>query len=144
MTNTKARQLRATQTDAERRLWAALRDRRLAGCKFRRQREIGPYIVDFVCIEYRLVAEADGGQHADNADDIRRTDWLKARGRRVIRFWNNDILANLDGVPAAILGALTNPTLTLPLPRGGRGVDGEESPLPLAGEGGTRPEGRGG
>jgi very-short-patch-repair endonuclease len=106
MVSGKARQLRVVMTDAERRLWAALRGRRLQGFKFRRQHPLGPYILDFACIEHRLVIEADGGQHADCEHDRRRTGWLEARGWRVVRFWNNEILANTDGVLDAILRAL--------------------------------------
>jgi very-short-patch-repair endonuclease len=76
MPNQKARTLRQSSTDAERRMWSALRDRRLSRYKFRRQRPIGPYIVDFACTKYRLVIEIDGGQHADNSADVRRTAWL--------------------------------------------------------------------
>ncbi|HVA13901.1 MAG TPA: endonuclease domain-containing protein, partial [Stellaceae bacterium] len=93
-------------TDAERRLWSVLRDRRLAGFKFRRQHRLGSFIVDFVCFEHRLIVEADGGQHSDNAYDERRTIWLERRGWRVIRFWNNDILANTHGVQEEILRQL--------------------------------------
>ena len=93
-------------TDAERRLWAALRGRRLQGYKFRRQRPVGPFIVDFACIEHRLVVEADGGQHADNQYDADRTAWLEKRGWRVLRFWNNEILANPEGVQEAVLQVL--------------------------------------
>ncbi len=102
----RARSLRLTQTDAERRLWTALRARRLQGYKFRRQRPIGPYIVDFVCLAHHLIVEADGGQHAESAEDERRTAWLESRGWRVIRFWNNDILTNPEGVVETILLAL--------------------------------------
>jgi very-short-patch-repair endonuclease len=101
-----ARTLRQAATDAEQRLWAALRNRRLAGYKFRRQQPIPPYVVDFVCIEHRLIVEADGGQHAESAADARRTNQLEAQGWRVLRFWNNDILANTEGVLEAILAAL--------------------------------------
>jgi very-short-patch-repair endonuclease len=106
MPNLRARALRATMTDAERRLWSVLRSRRLLGYKFRRQRPIGPFIVDFACIEHRLVVEADGGQHLESNYDARRTAWLEARGWRVMRFWNNDILANTEGVQEAVLMAL--------------------------------------
>jgi very-short-patch-repair endonuclease len=99
-------ELRRDATDAERRLWTALRDRRLNGCKFRRQHTIGGYIVDFACIEQRLIVEADGGQHQENVSDARRPAWLESQGWRVVRFWNNDILANTDGVLSAILQAL--------------------------------------
>jgi very-short-patch-repair endonuclease len=106
MASRRARQLRLDQTDAERRLWGALRSRRLAGYKFRRQRPIGPFIVDLVCIAHRLIVEADGGQHADNDADARRTAWLEKRGWHVIRFWNNEILANTEGVQETILQIL--------------------------------------
>lgn len=107
MANAKARQLRVAMTDAERRLWSLLRDRRLDGHKFKRQYPLGPFILDFACIEHHLVVEADGGQHVDNVDDERRTAWLERQGWRVLRFWNNDILANPRGVAEAILQALT-------------------------------------
>jgi very-short-patch-repair endonuclease len=94
-------------TDAEWRLWSALRSRRLAGYKFRRQHPIGPFILDFACIEHRLAIEADGGQHAKNRKDGRRTGWLTRRGWRVLRFWNNDVLTNPDGVQDVILEELT-------------------------------------
>ena len=102
-----ARRLRATTTDAERRLWSALRGRRLRGYKFRRQHPVGAFIVDFACIEHQLVIESEGGQHAGNADDARRTAWLERHGWRVLRFWNTDVLANIDGVQETILRALT-------------------------------------
>jgi very-short-patch-repair endonuclease len=108
MPSPRARALRQTMTDAERRLWSALRDRRLEGYKFRRQYPIGPFILDFVCIEHRLVVEADGSQHADSEKDARRTAWLESRGWRVIRFWNNDILTNIEGVAEALLLVLKN------------------------------------
>jgi very-short-patch-repair endonuclease len=101
-----ANALRQTMTDAERRLWAVLRNRRLQRYKFRRQHPIGGFVVDFACTRHRLVIEADGGQHNDNAADARRTAWLESQGWRVVRFWNNDILANTEGVLTAILQAL--------------------------------------
>ena len=106
MAKQNARRLRQSMTDAERRLWFAMRDRRLAGYKFRRQHPIGDYIVDFACTKYHLVVEADGGQHADNENDERRTAKIEALGWRVIRFWNNDILANTEGVILTILREL--------------------------------------
>jgi very-short-patch-repair endonuclease len=106
MANSKARQLRGAMTDAERRLWSALRDRRLEGYKFRRQYPLGPFVLDFACIEHHLIVEADGGQHADNSSDQRRTAWLESQGWRVLRFWNNDILANTAGVADVILQTL--------------------------------------
>lgn len=102
-----ARNLRRKMTEAERKLWHALRDRRLAGHKFRRQHPIGPYVADFYCEYERLIIEVDGGQHAtEKRTDIERTEWLKARGYRVIRFWNSEVLTNLEGVQTVILEAL--------------------------------------
>ena len=106
MANPRARDLRRSMTDAERRLWSVLRDRRLHGHKFRRQHPLGPFVLDFACIEHRVAVEADGGQHADNAADQRRTAWLEGEGWRVLRFWNNDILGNPAGVAETILRAL--------------------------------------
>jgi len=97
---------RKNLTDAERKLWSILRSHRLQGWKFKRQEQLGDFIVDFVCFRARLIVEADGSQHADNADDLVRTTWLEGKGFRVIRFWNNDILLNPDGVATAILAAL--------------------------------------
>jgi|SRR5665213_839727 len=103
----RARELRRDQTDVERTLWFALRGRRLAGTKFRRQVPIGSYIVDFVCIEQKLIVELDGGQHGDQtAYDDRRTDFLSREGYRVLRFWNNELVENFDGVLATIVEAL--------------------------------------
>ncbi len=103
---TAARKLRSTTTDAERRLWSILRDRQLNGCKFRRQHPIGPFFADFACVEHRLIVEADGGQHADSDADERRTAWLEGQGWRVLRFWNNEILSNPEGVSLVVLEAL--------------------------------------
>ena len=100
------RHLRSRQTDAERKLWFAVRDRRLTGFKFVRQEAIGPFIVDFVCRDKRLVVEVDGGQHADSAEDAVRDAFLAREGYRVMRFWNNDVLSNRDGVLTVILEAL--------------------------------------
>jgi very-short-patch-repair endonuclease len=96
-------------TDAERKLWYTLRDRRFAGFKFRRQVPIGRYIVDFVCFEERLVIEVDGGQHADSLRDQRRDRWITANGFRVLRFWNNEVLTNLEGVMTVLAQALKVP-----------------------------------
>jgi very-short-patch-repair endonuclease len=106
MASPRARALRVTMTDAERRLWACLRNRRFVGYKFRRQHPLGPFIVDFACVEHRLVIEADGGQHAESEADERRTAWLEQQGWRVLRFWNNEILANTEGVQEMILAVL--------------------------------------
>ena len=100
------RQLRSRQTDADRKLWFAVRDRRLSGFKFVRQEAIGPFIVDFVCRDKRLVVEVDGGQHPDSAEDAARDAFLAGEGYRVMRFWNNDVLSNRDGVLTVILEAL--------------------------------------
>ncbi len=101
-----ARTLRKSLTDAERRLWSVLRDRQLGGHKFRRQHPLGSYVLDFACIEQKLVVEVDGGQHADSEADRQRTVWLEGQGWRVIRFWNNDVLTNADGVAARIAKVL--------------------------------------
>jgi very-short-patch-repair endonuclease len=100
------RRLRRALTDAERKLWFALRDRRLDGHKFVRQEAIGPYIVDFVCREKKLVIEVDGGQHAESVRDRVRDAVLAADGYRVLRFWNSDVLKNRDGVLTVILAEL--------------------------------------
>ena len=100
-----AARLRREQTDVEQRFWLAVRDRRLAGMKFRRQATIGPYAVDFLCIEKRLIIELDGGQHEPTID-ANRTRFLEARGHRVLRFWNNDVVENFDGVLRAVSEAL--------------------------------------
>ena len=97
--------LRQSMTEAEQRLWSRLRAGRLNGHKFRRQVPIGPYVVDFLCVSERLIIEADGSQHNDDVDRA-RTRFLEAQGYRVIRFWNNAILAETDGVMAAILAAV--------------------------------------
>jgi very-short-patch-repair endonuclease len=96
------RRLRRDATDAERLLWRELRNRRLGGLKFRRQASIGNAVPDFFCAEKRLVIEVDGGQHSDEKDAA-RTAKLEAAGCRVIRFWNNDVIENLDGVLERIL-----------------------------------------
>lgn len=96
----RARKLRCEQTAAEMLLWRQLRDRRLAGEKFRRQHPIDPYIVDFVCLSRRLIIELDGGQHAERrkAYDLKRDNFLRSRGFGILRFWNNDVFDNLEGV----------------------------------------------
>ena len=100
----RARELRRQSTDAERMLWSRLRDRRLRGIKFRRQAQIGQYIVDFLCMERRLIIELDGGHHADQQDsDDARTRALELDGFRVLRFWNNEVLRQPDSVLQAIL-----------------------------------------
>ena len=100
----RARSLRGASTDAERAVWAALRGRRFEGLKFRRQVPIDRYFVDFACVALKLIVELDGGQHADQiAYDEERTRVLGLCGWRVLRFWNNDVLENIDGVAEAIM-----------------------------------------
>ena len=101
----KAKLMRSNPTGAEHRLWQILRARRLGGWKFRRQPRIGPYIPDFVCHEAMLIVEADGGQHCSDSDG-ERDDWLKSQGFHIIRFWNNNIFNNEEGVLTVVLSAL--------------------------------------
>ena len=120
-----AGRLRRNQTDAERALWFHLRDRRLEGLKFRRQMPVSNYVADFCCEETRLIIEVDGGQHADNREnDEKRTEELEAMGYLVLRFWNNDVLTNPDGVVETILDTLGKRTSSSPhpnpLPKGER------------------------
>jgi very-short-patch-repair endonuclease len=101
------RRLRREQTPAENLLWQQLRAKRLSGAKFRRQHPIGNHIVDFCCLKHRLVIEVDGGQHADEeGKDAARTARLEAHGFKVIRFWTDDVLRNLEGVTTSIAEAL--------------------------------------
>ncbi|HEY0329431.1 MAG TPA: DUF559 domain-containing protein [Rhodopseudomonas sp.] len=102
----RARRLRRAATEAENALWHRLRARALDGHKFVRQEPVGPYTVDLICRERRLIIEIDGGQHADNARDIRRDQWLRAHNYRLLRFWNNDVLGNINGVLETIAAAL--------------------------------------
>jgi very-short-patch-repair endonuclease len=112
------RRLRRDQTEAERVLWQHLRDRRLLGCKFRRQHRIGPYFADFACVEAMLVVELDGSQHlAQRRHDDARTRFLEARGFRVRRFWNDEVLRDTTDVLHAIIAALApHPPFGLLLP----------------------------
>ena len=113
-----AKALRSNQTDAEQRLWYHLRAHRFLGLKFKRQKLIGRYIVDFVCMERRLIIELDGGQHAEQVGyDQQRDAWLRSQGYTVLRFWNNEVMQQLEGVLERI-------RLTLspgPSPASGRG-----------------------
>ena len=136
-----ARALRRRSTDAERKLWAQIRDRQLDGLKFKRQAPIGRYVADFVCPEHHLIVEVDGEQHGFDANvrrDGERTAQLEAMGYVVLRFWNLDVLQNMDGVLTDILHQLhrlepllsnpddsPEPPHPVPLPAGERGRGGE-------------------
>ena len=112
----RARNLRKTMPEAERRLWVRLRNHQLGGFRFRRQHTIGPYIADFASIEARLVIECDGEQHGfDDAliYDAKRDAFLESEGWRVLRFWNREIRDNMDGVLETILDAARNSVLFL-------------------------------
>src|SRR5688572_7052621 len=103
----RARELRANATATERFLWQHLRLRQLGGHKFRRQRPIGPYVVDFVCLEKRLVIEVDGGQHNTQApQDAEREAWLRQEGYTVLRFWNHEVLTDIETVKNVICSTL--------------------------------------
>lgn len=102
----RARELRREMTLAERKLWQVLKARGLDGHRFRRQHPLGPYIADFACLEAGIVIEVDGGQHHDSEQDGRRDRYMQGIGFRVLRFWNNDVLANLEGTCAVIGQAL--------------------------------------
>ena len=143
----RARQLRHASTDAEKLLWSRLRNRQVFGHKFRRQFPVAIYFADFVCIEARLIVEIDGGQHALEGEvsrDEQRSAVLTAHGFTVLRFWNHEVLTQVDAVLQAILNFLEgkNPHPG-PLPRAGEGVNKPEAvsglphpnPLPQAGEG---------
>ncbi|MFB6284966.1 MAG: endonuclease domain-containing protein [Candidatus Bipolaricaulia bacterium] len=109
----RARRLRQDQTEAERALWQRLRRQQLKGIKFRRQQPVGPYIVDFVSFEARLIIEVDGGQHNDanvKHRDQARTDWLESNGYRVVRFWNHEVLENEDAVIEQIRQVVSSPS----------------------------------
>jgi very-short-patch-repair endonuclease len=128
-----AKTLRTTMTDAEQKLWYHLRGHRFQGYKFKRQKPIGPFIVDFICLQRRLVIEVDGGQHAQRAAvDRRRDAFLAANGYRVLRFWNNQVLQELPAVLERIREFLASAEAPSP-----------PAPLPRAGEGSKRPAGEG-
>lgn len=127
----RAREMRKNPTEAERVLWRALRSKRLAGYKWKRQQPIGRYIVDFACFESRVIVEADGAQHIDSVYDAARDAWLTAQGFLVLRFHNNDILTRLDAVLTSVLTAVASgdtgiepvsplTPLPSPPPQGGR------------------------
>jgi len=94
-----ARKLRINQTDAEKIIWKHLKAKQINYLKFRRQQPIGPYIVDFICFKVRLIIELDGSQHIDDREiDIERDNWLKSQGFTVLRFWNSEVMKNINGV----------------------------------------------
>ena len=124
-----AKSLRQRSTRAEQALWRLLRDRRFADVKFRRQVPIGPWIVDFVRFEHCLIVEADGGPHNESKSDARRDDDLAARGFRVLRYWNNDILARSRSVLEHLSDAIVNS------PSPGFAPNGAQPPSPTRGEG---------
>ena len=106
----RSRAMRTEMSDCERRLWWRLRNRQLAGCKFRRQHPVGPFIADFACIEARLIIEVDGETHGNDEQesrDAQRAAWLERHGWRVLRFWSTDVAAELDWVVERIWEAIT-------------------------------------
>jgi very-short-patch-repair endonuclease len=123
-----ARKLRSQMTDAERKLWFALRDRRFEAFKFRRQVPIGPDVADSLCFRTRLVVEVDGGQHDGSGRDVKRDRWLEENGFRIARFWNNDVLSNLEGVLTVLTAELNRTPHPTPRLR-------STSPSPARGEG---------
>ena len=115
----RARQLRRNPTEFERLIWQRLRFWQINGFKFRRQHPLGNYIVDFVFLEKRLVGEIDGGQHADEREHDRKRDaWLREQGFIVLRFWNSDIVENMEGVLQSILDNLRSTPFLSPSPQG--------------------------
>jgi very-short-patch-repair endonuclease len=135
----RAQALRRSLTEAESRLWRAIRAEQIEGHKFRRQHTLGSYIVDFISLDARLIVELDGGQHADAVDyDDRRDAWLTSEGYRVLRFWNNDVMENLQGVLMNIAAALSPPPQPLSPARGTPACPRFSEatlPQPLKGEG---------
>ncbi|HYD96763.1 MAG TPA: endonuclease domain-containing protein [Noviherbaspirillum sp.] len=118
-----ARALRSDLTIAEYKLWQALRGKQVGACRFRRQHPIGRYIADFACINKMLVIELDGGQHQEQTEyDNRRTAALQQQGWRVLRFWNNDVLENFEGVLAVVADALAVVPPSQPSPCKGEGA----------------------
>ena len=119
-----SRQLRKNPTEAERALWQHLRFKQLDGNKFRRQQPLGSYVVDFICFERKLIVELDGGQHGEQLTyDSERTAWLEAQGFRVLRFWNDQVLKEIESVKEAILNQLSeNSPHPHPPPQGGREI----------------------
>ncbi|MBS0457482.1 MAG: endonuclease domain-containing protein [Proteobacteria bacterium] len=117
-------------TDAERRLWRCLRMRQIDGGRFRRQHPVGPYILDFVCLERRLIVEVDGGQHQESVHDAHRDAYLRTQGFAVLRFWNHEVLAQTEAVLQVIHDTLAQqrPHPNLP-PQAGEGDQRAGSPL---------------
>ncbi|GGY76110.1 endonuclease domain-containing protein [Marinobacter zhanjiangensis] len=116
-----AKNLRKNMTDAERLLWRHLRDKRIQGAKFRRQHPLGPYVVDFVELNHRLIVEADGGHHNESSRDSVRDAWLIQQGFQVLRFWNHDIQGQTEVVLEEIYRALRASPSPRPSPSGGEG-----------------------
>ncbi|MCQ3923151.1 MAG: DNA (cytosine-5-)-methyltransferase [Rhodocyclaceae bacterium] len=131
-----AKQLRSNQTDAEQKLWYHLRAHRCMGLKFKRQKPVGRYIVDFACVERKLIIELDGGQHAEQHEyDTTRDAWLRSEGFTVLRFWNNEVMLEMESVLEKVRLTLS----PVPSPASGRGE--QDNPLaPLAGRGPGRGE----
>jgi len=117
-----ARELRQSQTDAEKVMWHHLKAKRFHGLKFKRQHPVGPFIADFICIEAGLIVEIDGSQHCENAKDEQRTAFLNKQGYQVVRFWNNDVLKNTEAVLSSLSLTLSHfvgeGTSTAPSPTG--------------------------
>jgi len=114
-----AKTLRKNCTDTERLLWRHLGAKHMEGHKFRRQEPIGNYIVDFVCQKKKIVIEVDGGQHSvERERDFERDKWLEGQGYKVLRFWNNEVLTNINGVLEVVWDNLNHPPLTPPLEGG--------------------------
>jgi len=117
-----AKTLRSSQTDAEKKLWHCLRDKRLGGIKFKRQQPLGPYIVDFCSFESKVIIELDGGQHAKEAEkEAKRTRYLSERGYKVIRFWDNEVLSSVEAVQEVLLEKLIESPSPWPSPFKGEG-----------------------
>jgi very-short-patch-repair endonuclease len=109
-----ARRLRKDMTEAEQRLWYRIRNRQLSDHQFRKQVPLGPYIADFCCLKERLVIELDGGQHAEITEhELKRRAWMEANSYRVLRFWNNEVFENIEGVLETIVRALKAPRIEL-------------------------------
>jgi very-short-patch-repair endonuclease len=120
----RAKVLRRVMTEAEKRLWYHLRAHRFLGVKFKRQKPVGPYVVDFVCPTLKVVVEVDGGQHSEKAEyDRLRDAHLRKRGYTVLRFWNNEVMENLEGVLERVAAAIMHnaPSPPSPLPQAGEG-----------------------